>query len=112
MKNMVAKPIHIGADVGSTVVIGTCDSVRKPAISAVIAEDAAMPVTISLSPLFLCGGMFPPPHFEFHMKLLNNKVYKCFGYHRKTEYMYFNIKPENKPCHYSKTSYTKLFPVR
>jgi hypothetical protein len=61
MKNIVAKPIHMGADVGRTVVIGMPALLMKAAMKAVIADEPASPINRAMIPLLWCGGMLSPP---------------------------------------------------
>ncbi len=51
MKNIVAKPIQMGADVGKIVVRGMLAEYNKPAIVAVMSDDEKSPVTRALTPL-------------------------------------------------------------
>jgi hypothetical protein len=61
MNSIVANHIHMGADVGSMVVIGISAEFMRLAINAVISDDAMRLIVKAPDPLLLCGGMFSPP---------------------------------------------------
>jgi hypothetical protein len=64
-KNIVANPIHIGADVGRTVVIGISIVIKKSINNSVSKEDNPSPESKALYLFSLCGGTLSPPISSF-----------------------------------------------